>query len=259
MLLPLCRMRKIFIVLLAALCAAGCVEKFEPTDRVFQASGTASAYFKFIRVEKDKVPMHPIIDADANYEELRVMLSLVGDYAGSIFDLMDNPYGANAMSYENCQEKFGDFNPTKTIYRFYSKAGSGEWFYESGPCRYYCFAEQIKSIEITSDKYWSDGYSAGVNLAPLFTVEFDSLAEYVASGFTTSRPAKTVREVVSELDPATTALMLESDHNIYGGTDMTFYCYTIPEDLAMHTITITLNLDSGSSVSYSMKLNHLYL
>ena len=91
-------MRKIFIVLLAAVCAAGCVEKFEPTDRVFQASGTASAYFKFIRVEEDKVPMHPIIDADANYEELRVMLSLVGDYAGSIFDLMDNPYGANAMS-----------------------------------------------------------------------------------------------------------------------------------------------------------------
>ena len=100
------------------------------------------------------------------------------------------------------------------------RPGSGEWFYESGPCRYYCFAEQIKSIEITSDKYWSDGYSAGVNLAPLFTVEFDSLAEYVASGFTTSRPAKTVREVVSELDPATTALMLESDYNIYGGTDM---------------------------------------
>ena len=72
-------------------------------------------------------------------------------------------------------------------------------------------------------------------------------------------PAKTVREVVSELDPATTALMLESDYNIYGGTDMTFYCYTIPEDLATHTITITLNLDSGSSVSYSTKLNHLYL
>jgi hypothetical protein len=252
-------MRKIFIVLLAAMCAAGCVAKFEPTDRVFKIGGTASAYFKFIRVEEGKTPIHPVIDADASYEELRVMLSLVGDYAGSIFDLMDNPYSASAMSYENCQEKFGDHNPTQTLYRYYSKAGSGEWFYESGPCRYYCFAEQIKSIEITSDKYWSDGYSAGKNLAPLFTVEFDSLAEYVATGFKASYPVKRVREVVSELDPATTALMLEGDYNIYGGTDMTLFCYTIPEDLAMHTITITLYLDSGSSVSYSMKLNDLYL
>ena len=252
-------MRKIFVLILSALCAVGCVDKFEPTDRVFQASGTASVYFKYIRVEEGKQPLHPVIEADASTEELRVMLSLVGDYAGSIFDLMNDPFSAASLSYENCQEKFADFNPTKTLYRYYKKSGAGEWFYESGPCRFYCFAEQIVGIEITSDKYWCDGYAAGANLAQLFTVEFMSLAGYVSSGYITPQPAKTIRAVASELDRATTALMLEGDYNIYGGTDMTFTTFTLPDDLPMHTLTVTLTLDTGERLNYSIKLHNLYL
>ena len=250
-------MRKIWILILAAM-AVACSGRLEQTDRTFQAKSSVNAYFKYIRVVEGKLLPHPVIAADCSDEELKIMLSLVGEYAGSVYDLVNAPYSQDAMDYERYQEKFGDFNPNASLYRYYTKKGGGEWMLESGNCKYYAYCEHIVSIEITSDKYWTDGYAAGTNLAPLFTVEYTSLADYVASGFTTA-PVKVYREVVSELNREHTKLMLETDYNIYGGTDMAFFTSTVPENLPMHKVTITFNLDTGESISYSIKLTNLYM
>lgn len=250
-------MRKIWILILAAM-AVACSGGLEQTDRTFQAKSSVNAYFKYIRVVEGKLLPHPVIAADCSDEELKIMLSLVGEYAGSVYDLVNAPYSQDAMDYERYQEKFGDFNPNASLYRYYTKKGGGEWMLESGNCKYYAYCEHIVSIEITSDKYWADGYAAGTNLAPLFTVEYASLADYVASGFTTA-PVKVYREVVSELNREHTKLMLETDYNIYGGTDMAFFTSTVPQNLPMHNVTITFNLDTGESISYSIKLTNLYM
>jgi hypothetical protein len=250
-------MRKIWILILAAM-AVACSGRLEQTDRTFQAKSSVNAYFKYIRVVEGKLLPHPVIAADCSDEELKIMLSLVGEYAGSVYDLANAPYSQDAMDYERYQEKFGDFNPNASLYRYYTKKGGGEWMLESGNCKYYAYCEHIVSIEITSDKYWADGYAAGTNLAPLFTVEYTSLADYVASGFTTA-PVKVYREVVSELNREHTKLMMETDYNIYGGTDMAFFTSTVPENLPMHKVTITFNLDTGESISYSIKLTNLYM
>ena len=250
-------MRKIWILILAAM-AVACSGRLEQIDRTFQAKSSVNAYFKYIRVVEGKLLPHPVIAADCSDEELKIMLSLVGEYAGSVYDLVNAPYSQDAMDYERYQEKFGDFNPNASLYRYYTKKGGGEWMLESGNCKYYAYCEHIVSIEITSDKYWTDGYAAGTNLAPLFTVEYTSLADYVASGFTTA-PVKVYREVVSELNREHTKLMMETDYNIYGGTDMAFFTSTVPENLPMHKVTITFNLDTGESLSYSIKLTNLYM
>ena len=250
-------MRKIWILILAAM-AVACSGGLEQTDRTFQAKSSVNVYFKYIRVVEGKLLPHPVIAADCSDEELKIMLSLVGEYACSVYDLVNAPYSQDAMDYERYQEKFGDFNPNASLYRYYTKKGGGEWMLESGNCKYYAYCEHIVSIEITSDKYWADGYAAGTNLAPLFTVEYASLADYVASGFTTA-PVKVYREVVSELNREHTKLMMETDYNIYGGTDMAFFTSTVPENLPMHKVTITFNLDTGESISYSIKLTNLYM
>ncbi|MBQ9137932.1 MAG: hypothetical protein IJX65_04785 [Alistipes sp.] len=252
-------MKRLFIVLAAALTLVGCVDNYKATERTFKANSTVNAYFKFIRVEEGKALPHPVTAATMNSEELYVMFSLVGDYVGSVYDLIETPYGENALAYEACQEKFGDFNPNSSLFRYYTKKKGGEWVLDgAAECIYYCFSEQIKGIKITSNRPWTEGYPIGTDLAPLFTVEFSSLAEYVSSGFQ-DRELKSYRCIASELDTTKTALMLETDWNIYGGTDMAIHTATIPEDMTTHTLTIALTLDSGETVSYDVALSNIYL
>ena len=246
-------MKKALIILVTLLAAASCTNPYKPTDRTFQIGSTVNAYFKYIRVVEDEPLPHPVIASTVGSEEAYIMLSLAGEYIGSVYDLIEEPYGKRALAYQDCQEKFGDFNPTKSLFRYYTSRKDSEWILDSGECIYYCYGEQIVSINITSDLAWGEQYSAGTDLAPLFTVEYSSLANYISSGFTdrTLQPSSTI---VSELKREDIALMLETDWNIYGGTDMVFKTTNIPENLDMHTITITLNLDNGESLSYSKRL-----
>lgn len=246
-------MRKALIILVTLLAAASCTNPYKPTERTFKIGSTVNAYFKYIRIVEDEPVAHPIIAATLGSEEVYIRLSLVGEYIGSVYDLIEEPYGARALAYQDCQEKFGDFNPTQSLFRYYTSRKGGEWMIDSGECLYYCFGEQIVSINITSNLAWNEEYNAGADLAPLFTVEYSSLANYISSGFT-DRTLQSSRSIVSELKREDIALMLETDWNIYGGTDMIFKATDIPENLDMHTITITLNLDNGESLSYSIRL-----
>ena len=267
-------MKKLLVILASAIVAVGCLGGSEKTDRTFTTNSTVSAYFKFIRVKEGKIPPHTVMVADLRYEELVVMLSLVGENVGSVYDLIDDPNGDKAIAYKDVQEKFGDYNPNPTTFRFYrDKKGSGEWMYESGECVYYAFSEQVTSISITSSIEWTEEYPAGKELAPLFIAEFSSLGNFVRNGFTgspitsyrrivselTADDATDVRKIVSELTASDFSLMLEKDWNIYGGTDLTLYTTTIPENIYDHILTITLTLDNGEKVIYKDKLANILL
>lgn len=252
-------MKKLLVILASAIVAVGCLGGSEKTDRTFTTNSTVSAYFKFIRVKEGKIPPHTVMVADLRYEELVVMLSLVGENVGSVYDLIDDPNGDKAIAYKDVQEKYGDYNPNPTTFRFYrDKKGSGEWMYESGECVYYAFSEQVTSISITSSIEWTEEYPAGKELAPLFIAEFSSLGNFVRNGFTGS-PITTYRRIVSELTAEDMALLMESDWNIYGGTDLTLYTTTIPENIYDHILTITLTLDNGEKVIYKDKLANILL
>lgn len=251
-------MKKLAIILATILIAASCTGGYQPTEKTFTVNSTVNAYFTFIRVKENEQPFHNVIAARRSDEELCVMLSLVGGFTGSVYDLMDDPYGKEAQAYEAAQEKFGDFNTNRSVYRYMTSKNDGQWFLESGPCTYYCFSEQIADITITSDKQWAEGYAAGADLSELFVVEFTSLAGYVKRGFT-GTPHASYRRIVSELDYSELSLLVESDYNIYGGVDLTFYSSVMPENINLHTITITLTLDTDEQLNYSMKLTNAYI
>ncbi len=251
-------MKKLAIILATILVAASCDSGYTPTDKTYTTNSTVNAYFTFIRVKENEQPFHNVIAARRSDEELCVMLSLVGGFTGSVYDLMDDPFSKEAQAYEAAQEKFGDFNTNRSIYRYMTSKEGGQWFLESGPCTYYCFSEQITDITITSNNQWTENYAAGTDLSELFVVEFTSLSGYVKRGFT-GTPHSSYRRIVSELDYSELSLLVESDFNIYGGVDMAFYTDTMPENIDLHTVTVTLTLDTGENISYSIKLNSIYI
>ena len=252
-------MRKLFIILAAALAAVSCLNTSEKTDRTFETNGTVSAYFKFIRLKEGKIPPHTVMVADLRFEELAIMLSLVGNNIGSIYDVISDPYGDKATAYKETQAKFGDYNPTPSVYRYYEgKKGSGDWILESGYCFYYGFGERVVNISITSTKDWSAEYPAGKELAPLFVADFASLGKYIKGGFTNSEQTL-CSCIVSELTQDDLDLMLESDWNIYGGTDLTLTTSTIPENVYEHKITITFTLDTGEQINYTDTLANIIM
>jgi hypothetical protein len=252
-------MKRLSIILAIAALAVSCLDLEQKTELTFETNSTVNAYFKFIRVESGKLPLHTIMVADMNTEQMIIMLSLVGSNTGSIYDVIDNPNSDKAKAFTAAQQKYGDFNPTPSLFRYYTKRkGGGEWHLESGNCIYYAFSEQIAKITITSNVAWSDDYPAGKDLSPLFTAEFGSLSNYIKNGHDDNSYI-TCKEVVSDLTAAHFAPMLESDWNIYGGTDLSLSTMTLPEDYTQHTITIALTLDTGEVIEYTDRLVDIML
>lgn len=251
-------MKRFFIIVAAAALAMGCIPGDKRTEQTFEVSSTVSAYFKFIRVVEGELPIHNIMTADANSEEFLIMMSLAGNNIGSVYDITNNPTSEKALAYKEAQAKFGDYNPTPSVFRFFENKSGGEWILESGYCFYYAYGEQITKISITSDREWTKDYPAGKELAPLFTAEFASLSSYVSGGFKDSTETA-VRKIVSELTAADLALMLESDWNIYGGTDISFHTSTLPEDYYEHEILISFTLDTGEVINYRERIADILL
>lgn len=246
-------MKKLLIILAAAYFSVGCIDSYKQTDRTFNIQSTVNAYFEFIRVKENKPIPHAIVAAYISWEEMTILLSLVGEHTGSIYDLIDNPNSDNATAYKAAQAKFGDYNTNTSTFRYYTNKDGGEWMLESGPCYYYCFSEQITKISITSNAAWGADYPAGSELGSLFVAEFASLAPYVKRGFT-GTPETYIKKIVSELTADDMALMMERDWNIFGGQDLSFTTTTIPENISEHTITISLTLDTGEVIKYSEDL-----
>lgn len=252
-------MKRFSIILAIAAFAASCLGTYDPTEKTFTTNSTVNAYFKFIRVEEGKIPPHTIMVADINIERMDIMLSLAGNSIGSIYDLINNPTGDKAKAFNQLQAKYNDYNPTPTVYRYFEdKKGNGEWRLESGQCIYYAFGEQISKITITSDVEWTADYPAGKDLAPLFTATFGSLSQYIQSGYDPNSYLLQ-KGIVSELTAADFAPLVESDWNVYGGTDILLTTTTLPQNYHDHAITISLTLDTDEVIEYKDRLSNIMI
>ena len=250
-------MKRFSIIFAIAALAASCLGVYDPTEETFTTDSTVSAYFKFIRLEEGKIPPHTVMVADMGIERMDIMLSLAGNSIASIYDLINSPAGEKAKTFKEIQAKFNDYNPTPTVYRYFEdKKGNGEWRLESGQCIYYAYGEQISKITITSNVEWTADYPAGKDLAPLFTAEFGSLSKYIQSGYDPNSYLLQ-RGIVSELTAADFAPLVESDWNVYGGTDILLTTTTLPENYHDHTITISLILDTDEVIEYTDRLSNI--
>lgn len=229
-------MKRVLSILAVAVLLVSC-EKYHKTDKTVEVNATVLSYVSMVRGNSwmmgDVVAIVPISDnaltisvTPFNYPQFS---------ASSIYD------GKGADKYRELQIKYGDHNPTKSTLRLYDNRG---WVLESGVCDYYCYSDKINKISITSDKSWGENYPAGADLAPLFTVEFSSLAEYVKQGFT-GEISRYYSKVVSEVDPELYNLLNASKFS-----GLMFQSATFPADAREHTYTVTLTLDTGEQIAY---------
>ena len=229
-------MKRVLSILAVAVLLVSC-EKDHKTDKTVEVNATVLSYVSMVRGNSwmmgDVVTIVPISDnaltisvTPYNYPEFS---------ASSVYD------GKGADKYRELQIKYGDHNPTKSTLRLYDNRG---WVLESGVCNYDCYSDKINKISITSDKSWGENYPAGTDLAPLFTVEFSSLAEYVKQGFT-GEISRNYSKVVSEVDPELYNLLNASKFS-----GLMFQSATFPADAREHTYTVTLTLDTGEQIAY---------
>ncbi len=229
-------MKRVLSILAVAVLLVSC-EKYHKTDKTVEVNATVLSYVSMVRGNSwmmgDVVAIVPISDnaltisvTPFNYPQFS---------ASSIYD------GKGADKYRELQIKYGDHNPTKSTLRLYDNRG---WVLESGVCNYDCYSDKINKISITSNKSWGENYPAGADLAPLFTVEFSSLAEYVKQGFT-GEISRYYSKVVSEVDPELYNLLNASKFS-----GLMFQSATFPADAREHTYTVTLTLDTGEQIAY---------
>lgn len=230
-------MRRFLSIMAVALLAVGCKQS-DQTDKTVEVNATVSNYISMVRGGNSWMMGDVVTIEPASGGGLTIFVTPFSYPECSASSLYD---GVAADRYRELQQKYGDNNPTKSTLRLYNKGG---WKLESGICEYDCYSDKIDKIAITSDKSWGEGYPASTDLAPLFTVSFSSLYEYVKDGFT-GEISRSYTEVLTEVDPALFSLL---DARKFSG--LMLQSAQIPADAHSHTYTVTLTLDSGEQLAY---------
>lgn len=232
-------MRKLGILAFVLLLLA--CGKEQKTDKTFDANATVVQYVTMTR--DNGWMMGDVLTVDIQGEVMNVFVSPFGMAECSVCDAYDGLSSANR--YKELQQKFGDNNTNASTFRYYKN--STGWRLESGVCKYSCYSDKIDNISIVSNVNWGEQYPAGTDLAPLFTVEFSSLAEYIKRGFT-GEPVIQYSEVVSEVNP--------EYYNLLSADKFSGLHFTTthqPSNVSDMTISVTLTLDTGEKITYSGK------
>lgn len=232
-------MRKLGILAFVLLLLA--CGKEQKTDKTFDANATVAQYVTMTR--DNGWMMGDVLTVDIQGEVMNVFVSPFEMAECSVCDAYDGLSSANR--YKELQQKFGDNNPNASTFRYYKN--STGWRLESGVCKHSCYSDKINNIAITSNVSWGEQYPAGTDLAPLFTVEFSSLAEYIKRGFT-GELATQYSEVVSQVNPEHYSLLCADK---FAG--LHFTTSHQPSDVSDMTISVTLTLDTGEKITYSGK------
>lgn len=231
-------MKRLCIIGLVALFAVAC-GKEQKTDKTFDANATVMDYVTMTR--DNSWMMGDVLTVDVQDGVMDIFVTPFGIVECSVCDVYEGHNSANR--YKELQQKFGDNNPNASTFRYYTN--STGWRLESGVCKHSCYSDKINNIAITSNVSWGEQYPAGTDLAPLFTVEFSSLAEYVKRGFT-GELATQYSEVVSQVNPEHYSLLCADK---FAG--LHFTTTHQPSDVTNMAISVTLTLDTGEKITYS--------
>ena len=245
--------RQIVAMLLGSAIMCSCGEWFEKKDDII-TYGTVGCY-TYINRENNQKFIYDILSynvlgsSKTEDNKVTLTLSLFDEFATTI---VSHALGEDNGVYQECIERFGDYNPNPVTVGFSMSAGG--WYVESNPTMilaYPCAYEIIHAIEIKSSADWDAEHPAGDSLNDLFTIDFESLYPYIKQGWIDYPTFTHISKPLSQLEEEDLMLLRINSTYEENKTDITLTTSTLPTTAGTHTIFVTLTLDTGEQIEYS--------
>ncbi len=248
----------IFISVVIGLIASGCWRPtvFENDFPTYEVNATIEYYCtlkrKSLYGSGDKISY--TLETSVNDSELKINMRMWGsEIVASIIDFALGK--GTAERYAELREEFGDFNPNASILYVpeIENPVSNDELFENVCCVTepanlgHVFYEKICSLSVTSSKDWNAQHPAGALLNDLFEIQFDTMYPYIKRGFTGSwvtgiqKPLNNLAE--DDLWLCTNCFRLPS-----------ISTSSLPTTSGVHTIFVTLTLDTGEQIEYSTEV-----
>ena len=243
-------LKSIFVIVLATLVMCACWnEKYE--DIV--TYGTVGEYITINRnntqIDVFNTPSYKVLAVETENNKATIKLSI---RYRDITNIVVHALGEDDGIYQECIERFGDYNPNQVTVGFSMSAGG--WYVESNPTMllfYNCAYEKICSINIKSDLAWDTAHPAGDSLNDLFTIDFESLYPYIKQGWVDYPTFTHISKPLSQLEEEDLMLLKINSTLYVNNPDILLISEKLPTTAGTHTIFVTLTLDTGEKIEYS--------
>ena len=244
--------RQIVAMLLGSAIMCSCGPWFEKKDDII-TYGTVGEYITINRnntqIDVFNTPSYKVLAVETENNKATIKLSI---RYRDLTNIVVHALGEDDGIYQECIERFGDYNPNPVTVGFSMSAGG--WYVESNPTMllfYNCAYEKICSINIKSDLAWDSAHPAGDSLNDLFTIDFESLYPYIKQGWVDYPTFTHISKPLSQLEEEDLMLLRINSTYEENKTDITLTTSTLPTTTGTHTIFVTLTLDTGEQIEYS--------
>ena len=239
-------------MLLGSAIMCSCGPWFEKKDDII-TYGTVGEYITINRnntqIDVFNTPSYKVLAVETENNKATIKLSI---RYRDLTNIVVHALGEDDGIYQECIERFGDYNPNPVTVGFSMSAGG--WYVESNPTMllfYNCAYEKICSINIKSDLAWDSAHPAGDSLNDLFTIDFESLYPYIKQGWVDYPTFTHISKPLSQLEEEDLMLLRINSTYEENKTDITLTTSTLPTTTGTHTIFVTLTLDTGEQIEYS--------
>ncbi|MBQ2993006.1 MAG: hypothetical protein IJE21_03825 [Alistipes sp.] len=242
-------LKSIFVIVLATLVMCACWnEKYE--DIV--TYGTVGQYITINRknehIDVWNIPSYKVLAVETENNKVTIKLSI---HDRDITNIESHALYKDDGVYQECIERFGDYNPNPVTLSYASWAGGWYVTDKSYPLGSYpCAYEIIHKIEIKSSADWDAEHPAGTSLNDIFTIIFHSVYPYIKRGWTGS-VATYIKKPADEIEIDDMTLLTISSTMYVNNADILLISEKLPTTAGTHTIFVTLTLDTGEQIEYS--------
>ena len=244
--------RQIVAMLLGSAIMCSCGEWFEKKDDII-TYGTVGEYITINRnntqIDVFNTPSYKVLAVETENNKATIKLSI---RYRDITNIVAHALGEDDGIYQECIERFGDYNPNPVTVGFSMSAGG--WYVESNPTMilaYPCAYEIIHAIEIKSSADWDAEHPAGDSLNDLFTIDFESLYPYIKQGWIDYPTFTHISKPLSQLEEEDLMLLKINSTLYVNNPDILLISEKLPTTAGTHTIFVTLTLDTGEKIEYS--------
>ena len=240
--------KQIAIVLLTAIMMSSC---WQNDYNQITTYGTVGSYVSINRENSKSFlfdySSYNVLNMYIN-DNIEINLSIFNEY---VTDIVYHALCQDGGAYQECIERFGDYNPNPQIVSYSRSAGG--WYVSSNPpmrLMYRCTYEKICHIDIKSSQNWDAEHPAGTSLNNLFTANFESLYPYIKRGWE-GEIITSIKKPTDQLKEEDLTLLRINSSKEENNPDITLSTPTRPTTGGTHTIFVTLTLDTGEQIEYS--------
>ncbi len=244
------QLKSIFVIVLAATIMCSCWN--EKHDDIV-TYGTVGRYVTINRKNEQidvlNIPSYKVLDVSkTENNKVKIKLSI---YDRDITNIKSHALGKDDGVYQECIERFGDYNPNPVTLSYASWAGGWYVADKSYPLgNYPCAYDKICSIDIKSSQNWDAEHPAITSLNDIFTIIFHSVYPYIKRGWTGS-VATYIKKPADEIEIDDMTLLTISSTMYVNNADILLVSEKLPTTAGTHTIFVTLTLDTGEQIEYS--------